>query len=186
MYPRVQAFARAILERVPPGGRVLEIGCGEGQLTQALREGGCKVTPIDPKPRAPFRVVRVTFGEFDSPPHHFDCIATQLVLHHAPDLDAFLHKAQQLLRLSGIIAIDDYGWERAADEVTQQWRDDRRDLHTSAVMLEALERHFMPTYYADHAYFDDGAGTDKLAFTFIGLARNASNASSASSMPRRP
>lgn len=172
MYPRVTAFARAILERVPTGAHVLEIGCGEGQLTQALREGGCKVTPIDPKPRAPFNVVQVTFGEFDSPARHFDCIATQLVLHHAPDLDAFLRKAELLIRPTGIIAIDDYGWERAADEVSEQWREERRDLHTSRVMLDALERRFTRKYYADHAYFDDGAGSDTLAFTFIGSLRS--------------
>jgi hypothetical protein len=35
-------------------------------------------------------------------------------------------------------------------------------------MLEALRACFMQTYYADHAYFGDGAGDDSLAFTFIG------------------
>lgn len=164
----MRAFADAILERVPAGARILEIGCGEGQLTQALRHAGCEVTPIDPKRRAPFEVVPVSFEDYDAPPQHFDCIATQLVLHHVADLETFLDKARRLLRLGGIIAIDDYGWERPNNEVTQEWRDDRSDLHTSVAMLNALEKRFTRAYYTDHAYFDDGAGIDKLAFTFIG------------------
>jgi SAM-dependent methyltransferase len=168
MYPRVLAFAKAILERVPANARILEIGAGEGQLTQLLRDAGCNVTPLDPKPRAAFDVITLRFEDFEAEPQSYDCIATQLVLHHAEDLDALLNKAQKLLKADGILAIDDYGWERASDDVSDEWRNERRDLYTSEVMLEALRACFMQTYYADHAYFGDGAGDDSLAFTFIG------------------
>jgi SAM-dependent methyltransferase len=168
LYPRVQNFAQALLQHVPKRAKILEIGCGEGQLTQLLRDAGCDVTPLDPKPRAPFDVFEVHFEDFEAPPQSFDCIATQLVLHHAGNLDVFLDKAQRLLRADGVLAIDDYGWERQSDDVTREWRDERRDLHTSQTMLEALHNGFTQVYYADHAYFHDGAGSDSLAFTFIG------------------
>ncbi len=168
IYPRVDAFARAIMKRVSKGGDILEIGCGEGQLTTILRDAGYNVTPLDPKERAPFEVFAVRFEDYDAPAHSFDCIATQLVLHHVDDLEAFLEKARTLLKPSGLLAIDDYGWERASDEVSEEWRNDRSDLHTSEVMLAALRKRFAEMHYSDHAYFDDGVGTDTLAFTFIG------------------
>jgi len=168
MYVRVVNFANLILQYIPKHANVLEIGCGEGQLTQLLRDAGCEVTPLDPKPRAPFDVFEVHFEDFEGPPKSFDCIATQLVLHHAHELDAFLDKAQRLLKAGGVLAIDDYGWERPDKDVSEEWRDERRDLHTSVAMLQALRKRFTPIYYADHAYFDDGAGSDSLAFTFVG------------------
>lgn len=171
IYPRVQSFAEAILKRVPEHAKILEIGCGEGQLTQLLRDAGCNVTPVDPKPGAPFEVFQVHFEDFEAPPQSFDCIATQLVLHHADSLESFLDKAHALLRADGMLAIDDYGWERDCAQATEDWRNERRDLHTSTVMLEALRRRFDQVYYTDHAYFQDGAGDDSLAFTFIGKPR---------------
>ncbi len=172
MYVRVRDFARTLLEYLPKRASVLDVGCGEGQLTQLLREAGCRVTPLDPKQRAPFEVTQQTFEEFDAPAHSFDCIATQLVLHHAEDLDTFLDKAQRLLRADGLFAVDDYGWERAGGEVSDDWRAQRSDLHTSEHMLAALAQRFIQIHYADHAYFDDGAAQDRLAFTFIGRSRN--------------
>ena len=171
MHRRTQDFARAILQRIPERATVLEIGCGEGQLTQLLREAGCAVTALDPNPRAPFKVVGLPFETFEAPACSFDCIAAQLVLHHAPDLDGFLDKAQTLLRPDGAIAVDEYGWERAGSEVSEEWRNDRRDLHTSQRMLESLHKRFTQAYYIDHAYFEEGAGSDRLAFTFIGRPR---------------
>jgi ubiquinone/menaquinone biosynthesis C-methylase UbiE len=159
------------MERIPKGADILEIGCGEGQLTTILRAAGCNVTALDPKQRAPFEVLAVRFEDFDAEPHSFDCIAMQLVLHHVDHLTAFLAKVRRLLKSTGIIAVDDYGWERASNRVTEEWRNDRRDLHTSQVMLQELRRQFIQIEYGDHAYFDDGAGHDRLAFTFIGGLR---------------
>lgn len=168
---RIGDFALAILPHVPKQARILEIGCGEGNLTQALRDGGCEVIGLDSQPRAPFEIIHARFEDYDAPAQSFDCIATQLVLHHACDLDAFLDKAQRLLNADGVIAVDDYGWERSSEQVTEQWREERRDLHTSERMLAALRRRFRQLGYIDHAYFADGLGSDSLAFTFIGAQR---------------
>jgi GrpB-like predicted nucleotidyltransferase (UPF0157 family) len=166
--PRVAAFADLIRQYVPAGSRVLEIGAGEGELAAQLRASGYDVVALDPQLRSTFPILEMRFEDYDAQPQSFDCIAAQLVLHHAGDLDAMLEKAESALRPGGSIAIDDYGWERSDDPA---FRNDRSDLHTSAAMLGALRERFEEIYYADHAYFDEGAGTDALGFSFLGRRR---------------
>jgi hypothetical protein len=36
------------------------------------------------------------------------------------------------------------------------------------VMLASLRLHFNELAYFDHAYLDEGAGSDRLGFTFVG------------------
>jgi SAM-dependent methyltransferase len=42
----------AVLEVVPPGARVLDLGCGAGEVGAALRAKGCHVTGVDIRPPA--------------------------------------------------------------------------------------------------------------------------------------
>jgi hypothetical protein len=44
---------------------------------------------------------------------------------------------------------------------------------TSAIstVLAALDRVFQRVSYADHAYFDEGRGDDRLGFTYLGTPR---------------
>lgn len=147
--------------------RILEIGCGAGELTNVLRERGHFVVAVDPKAPEPLDALRVSFESFDAPAHYFDAVVMQLVLHHVHDMDALLDKVAGTTRADGIIAIDDYGWERPG-EVPEGWREERRDLHTSAAMLLALRRRFIQQLYVPRPYFDDGNGTDRLGFWFLG------------------
>jgi 2-polyprenyl-3-methyl-5-hydroxy-6-metoxy-1,4-benzoquinol methylase len=39
-----------VIDRVPPGSRVLDIGCASGFVSRALRSKGCRVTGIDKTP----------------------------------------------------------------------------------------------------------------------------------------
>jgi GrpB-like predicted nucleotidyltransferase (UPF0157 family) len=165
--PRVARFA-ALLERyLLRHARVLEIGAGEGLLAAKLAAAGYDVVAIDTQLRSTFPIVETSFEDYDAPAQSFDCVAAQLVLHHAADPKATLDKIARLLKPQGLIAIDDYGWERSDDP---QFRDDRRDLLTSTAMLAALRSRFEEMYYADHAYFHDGAADDAIGFSFIGRA----------------
>jgi GrpB-like predicted nucleotidyltransferase (UPF0157 family) len=166
--PRVDAFATLLLARLPSHARVLEIGAGEGLLAANLAAEGHDVVALDRDLRSTFPVTEVAFEDYDAPAKSFDCIVAQLVLHHAHDLQEMLEKISQLLKPHGIIAIDDYGWERSDDPA---FRKDRADLHTSQTMLHALRERFTELFYADHAYFNDGAADDFLAFTWIGTLR---------------
>ncbi|HET6895894.1 MAG TPA: GrpB family protein [Candidatus Baltobacteraceae bacterium] len=166
--PRTARFANLLLERLRQHARVLEIGAGEGLLAKRLTGAGHDVVALDTQLRSTFPIVETAFENYAAPPRSFDCIAAQLVLHHVADLNAALEKIGVLLKPAGIVAIDDYGWERSTDEA---FRRERSELHTSRAMLAALGAHFEQTYYVDHAYFNDGAGDDTLAFTFIGKPR---------------
>jgi GrpB-like predicted nucleotidyltransferase (UPF0157 family) len=163
--PRIDDFARVITKYVPLPARILEIGAGEGELAWKLTASGYEVVALDRYLRSTFPIVESSFEAYAGDANSFDCIAAQLVLHHVGDLDAALEKAATLLRSGGMLAIDDYGWERSDDA---SFRADRSDLHTSETMLRALRAHFSEIAYFNHAYFDEGAGRDRLAFTFIG------------------
>lgn len=165
---RFDAFAGVVLPRLPQGSRVLEIGCGKGELAALFRAKRHYVVAVDPKAPEGVDALRMPFESFSTPPKYFDAVVMQLVLHHVDDLEATLDRIAATLKRDGFIAIDDYGWERAGDEVDAQWRAGRADLHTSAVMLKALRKRFVQERLAYHAYFQDGAGTDKVAFTFVG------------------
>jgi 2-polyprenyl-3-methyl-5-hydroxy-6-metoxy-1,4-benzoquinol methylase len=76
---RVEEF---VLDQIGyPPARVLEVGCGEGDLAVSLDRAGYSVTAIDPSaPEGPiFR--RVGIGEF-SEPGLFDHVVAILSLHH--------------------------------------------------------------------------------------------------------
>jgi SAM-dependent methyltransferase len=170
---RIETFGDLLLARLAPGSRVLEIGCGAGELASKLSLGGLDVTAIDRTPRAEFPSIARSFEEYDSRGRRFDCIVAMLVLHHVDDLDGTIAKMASLLTRPGFVAIDDYGWERRVetDEETKAWRADRGELHTSVAMLSALDRCFKRTLYKDHPYFDEGQGEDRLAFTYVGTPR---------------
>lgn len=163
---RVERFANEILSRLPQHGCVLEIGAGEGELAARLSSAGHDVVAIDKVQRSTgFPVLETSFEDFDAGGRRFDCVAVQFALHHVHDLDATLVKIVSMLKSGGIIAVDDFGWERSEDP---QFRDERREFHTSEAMLSALRSHFRERSYFDHAYSDEGAGSDCIAFTFTG------------------
>lgn len=165
---RIAAFADEILAQLRKPSRILEIGCGSGELAAVLRSHGHSVVALDPKAPQNVDALHLRFEEYDPAGEPFAAVVTQLVLHHSEDLSGFLEKAARVLERGGFIAIDDYGWERESDGVPQSWRDERRDLHTSEAMLRSLRARFEERRYFSHPHLDDGAGNDSLGFTFIG------------------
>lgn len=102
-----------------PPSRVLEVGCGEGELARALARAGHSVTAIDPQaPEGPiFRRARIE--EF-SDPARFDHIVAILSLHHVEDLGRALDKMANLLRDGGTLVMVEFAWDRI-DEATARW-----------------------------------------------------------------
>jgi ubiquinone/menaquinone biosynthesis C-methylase UbiE len=157
----------------PPPARVLEVGCGSGELALALDTAGHTVTAIDPEaPEGPlFR--RVAIGAF-AEPGPFDAVVASRSLHHLPDLPAAVRKIARLLRPGGVLVLDDYGKERvnrrtaewyyeqrlaleaaggnAAPEsfeaCMREWEEDEADIHTYAAMRAELDRCFEELYFA--------------------------------------
>jgi SAM-dependent methyltransferase len=114
---RVEGF---VLHQIgDPPARVLEVGCGKGDLAVALDRAGYSVTAIDP--RAPegsiFR--RVGIEEF-SEPGPFDHVVAILSLHHVEDIGGALDKIVSLLRAGGTLVVVEFAWDRI-DAATAEW-----------------------------------------------------------------
>jgi SAM-dependent methyltransferase len=102
-----------------PPARVLEVGCGKGELARALARVGHSVTAIDPRaPEGPiFRSVGIE--EFsDAEP--FDHVVASLSLHHVEDLGRALDKVVDSLRPGGTLVVVEFAWERI-NEATAEW-----------------------------------------------------------------
>ncbi|MGN7781470.1 class I SAM-dependent methyltransferase [Mycolicibacterium sp. 22603] len=110
------AYHPWLLTLARPGGHALDMGCGDGLLTQRLAAASQAVTALEPDPAALMRArgrvgtePRIslqfsTFEEFDSCDTRFDLITFVASLHHM-DLRASLQKARDLLAPGGTIAV---------------------------------------------------------------------------------
>ena len=111
-------FAREHLP--PPPARVLEIGCGQGELTIALAVEGHEPLGIDP--RAPqgdlFR--RVLLEDLAPEEGPFDAVVASYSLHHIRDLEQAVGRIVELLRPEGVLLVDELAWD-LIDEPTLDW-----------------------------------------------------------------
>ena len=129
--------------------RVLEVGCGSGELARAMAEVGHEILAIDPDaPEGPlFRRTRIE--DFDGT-ETFDAVIAQLSLHHVADLGTALDKVVDLLAPQGRLVIDDFGWERLDEAAAEavgicfdEWHDEHEHLHTAEAMLVELDDRFV-------------------------------------------
>ena len=161
-----EEFARAHLPAPP--ARVLDVGCGRGELTTALSVAGYDVLGIDPiaPPGELFRPLKLEDME-DS--EVFDGVVAGFSLHHVGDLDAGLDKIAELLRPDGILVVDEFGWDRlddttldwlygqkralaaaghgtapaSADELRRDWEAEHLGLHRFTALREAIDARFV-------------------------------------------
>jgi SAM-dependent methyltransferase len=108
-----------LVQLPPPPVRVLEVGCGKGDLARSLANAGYDVLAIDPEaPEGPiFR--RTTLEELDEL-GPFDAVVASVSLHHIEDLPAALDKIVGLLRPGGLLVLHEFGHDRF-DEATADW-----------------------------------------------------------------
>ncbi len=139
----MQAYANLIVERVAPGSRVLDLGCGTGGLLGLLRDAGAHPTGLTPVPihrdhirqRYPdVPVILSTFEHLDCAPYAqaFDVVVSAESFHNVP-LDAGLRNLRLVLKPGGKWIIVDY--YRLHD------RTYNRSGHFFSAFSEALERH---------------------------------------------
>lgn len=109
-----------VLSQLPaPPARILEVGCGSGELALAVAEAGYDVLAIDPA--APegeiFRPLKLEELEEDE---LFDAVVANRVLHHVTDIEPALDRIRDHLRPGGLLVVQDFGWDRL-DEPTAEW-----------------------------------------------------------------
>ncbi|GAB4540180.1 MAG: class I SAM-dependent methyltransferase [Parvularculaceae bacterium] len=98
-----------------PGGRVLEIGCGLGDLLLYLEENGCAVRGVDIAPKAVeaarARGLDVALGDFRKlagdalPRESLDAILFMNVLEQMPEPDEVIAAAHGLLAPGGVVIV---------------------------------------------------------------------------------
>jgi SAM-dependent methyltransferase len=141
----VATFVEAQLPPTP--ARVLEVGCGQGDLARAVARLGYEIVAIDPQAPRGEIFEPVSLEEFTgSGP--FDAVLANRALHHIPDLSGALDRVARLLRPGGRSIVHEHAWERM-DERTAWWYLERRALldPTARASVEGC----LSDWNADHA-----------------------------------
>jgi SAM-dependent methyltransferase len=163
----IASFVGAHLPPTP--ARVLEIGCGQGDLATSLADIGYRTVAIDPHAPDGDIFEPVSLEEFAGR-GPFDAVLANRALHHIPSLVDALDKIACLLRSGGRLIVREHAWERMdgptarwylqhrsrAHAATQSslegclddWNADHADLHGYAEMRAELDRRFKERFFA--------------------------------------
>ncbi|MDQ2984048.1 MAG: class I SAM-dependent methyltransferase [Actinomycetota bacterium] len=188
-------FTDFVLAQLPRPCRLLEVGCGAGELAHTLDAAGHDVLAIDPAAPEGAIFQRVTLEELELQGdvgvhlHHFDAVVASRSLHHMHDLGAALDK---LALLAPLLILDEFAWDRL-DARTADWYESERrvllatgaepeeldpdgwvreheDLHGFEAMRTALDERFEARHFewAPYLYrYLDGVATESLERTLI-------------------
>lgn len=160
-------FVRVHLPPVP--SRILEVGCGDGRLAEALDDLGHRVVAIDPAAPDGAIFQAVSLEEF-ADPARFDAVVASRSLHHIHDLAGALSKLRRLLVPGGRLILVEHAFERF-DEATAgwyldkrrregphaprspqkclaEWKADHAGLHSSSAMRRELDQRFRERWFA--------------------------------------
>src|SRR6476620_4166221 len=115
-------FTRDFIKRSLPAAarRVLEIGCGSGELAASLLQDGVSIIAIDHDP--------------DFEDGQFDAVLFTRSLHHIYPLDKAVQRAADSLVIGGRLIVEDFAYE-TAEEKTLQWFADVIDRLDGAGLL---------------------------------------------------
>jgi SAM-dependent methyltransferase len=139
------AFVRSSLP--PPPSLILEIGAGDGELAEALKDAGYDVTPIDPaaEPGGPVQPLALIDTE-----GQFDAAVAVVSLHHVDPLEASCAHLAGLLVPGGVLVIDEIDSENFDATAATWWLGQRRALgsddqdHNPSDMVNDLRHHIHP------------------------------------------
>jgi SAM-dependent methyltransferase len=164
----VDALIDFVLSQLPPPpARLLEVGCGKGELARALAERGYDVVAIDPEaPEGPiFR--RTAIEAFDEP-GRFDAVVASLSLHHFHELGAALDKLRRLS--DGPLILNEHAWDRL-EPMTPEWKEEHDGLHGYGAMRAELDARFEERFFEWRPYPVDGVDVPALGFRYVGVPR---------------
>jgi 2-polyprenyl-3-methyl-5-hydroxy-6-metoxy-1,4-benzoquinol methylase len=109
----------------PTAKSLLDVGCGDGLITQEMQSRGYSIVAIDGNIKSIEQAkangvdaIYTTLEDFEHQP--FDCIYISRALHHMPPLKQTLDKIDSLLSENGTVIIEDFGFD-LADEAACAW-----------------------------------------------------------------
>jgi SAM-dependent methyltransferase len=107
--------------------RILEIGCGTGELAARLSRDGVAIVAIDSDPDSVAAARRLgvdarvaVWPDFED--GEFDAVMFVRSLHHIHPLDESVRRAAESLAADGRVVVEDFAYE-SADEKTLRWFD---------------------------------------------------------------
>ena len=115
-----EEVSRFVTVHLPaPPARILEVGCGSGELVLETSRRGYDVVGIDPDAPegAPFQ--RVMLEDFFTS-ERFDAVVANRSLHHIGDLRGAIDKIHSLLASDGPLILNEFAWDRM-DQATAAW-----------------------------------------------------------------
>jgi SAM-dependent methyltransferase len=126
-----------VQQHLPASGRLLEVGCGSGELAARLQKAGHHVIALD-SDAAVIKQARqlgidarvAVWPDFEEAP--FDAILFTRSLHHIMDLPAAVSQAYRLLASGGLLLVEDFAYE-TIDLHTSEW------CYRIAVLLQACQ-----------------------------------------------
>jgi SAM-dependent methyltransferase len=156
-----------------PPARVLEVGCGTGELALTLAADGYDVVAVDPK--APEGAIfRQTTIEELGDEGLFDAAVASLSLHHVHDLPVAVGRVHAALRAGAPFVVREFAWDfvdeptarwdyarRGRDGGLAEWRAEHDDLHGFGALRAALDSRFRERSFGWGPYlaeFEPGEG----------------------------
>jgi SAM-dependent methyltransferase len=146
-----------VLSQLPrPPARLLEVGCGKGDLSRALVSEGYDVVGVDPE--APEgEIFRRESFEDHRPEGPFHAVVAVRSLHHLRDLPAALEKIRASLQPGGILILDEFAWDRL-DRDTATWLYAQRRIQaarggpSAPATIDALEEEWRVEHQGLHGF----------------------------------
>lgn len=141
--------AELLRPRLPEGGgRILEIGCGDGAVAAELERRGYRVLALDPSEEevadARRRGVDAHVLEWpDEAPDEdrFDAVVFVRSLHHMEQLRASIARAREALRPGGVLVALEFD-RTPLDPVTAAWIQGVLEILDALLPLEVVEDNF--------------------------------------------